>query len=103
MSSMVSLLMNDAVAYIAPRRRFDGFVFDTAGALRCLALAAGVRVEPLDPAWPPASFVLRSLVEPGVRFLGIRLANPMTAAILGRGIDHAGDMAARAEHERLVI
>src|SRR6267142_1005517 len=95
--------MNYAMPHIAAWRRFDGFMFDRAGALRCLALAAAVGVEPLHPAWPPASLVLRRLLEPGVGFLRIRCADPVAASVLRCRIDYAGDVAARAQHEGLVL
>src|SRR3954471_24306427 len=96
-------LMNDALADIAARRRFDGFMFDIAGARRCLALAAAVRVKPFHPARPPAALLLACRFEPSLGLRGIWAADPVTAAILGSRIDHAGDVPARAQHESLVI
>src|SRR3954469_12616111 len=100
---MGTLLMNDAVAHIAPRRRFDGFVFDIAGACRCLALAAFVRLEPFHPARPPAALVLLGRLQPILGFGRIGLADPVAAAILRGGIDHARDVTARPEDECLVL
>src|SRR6476646_8693624 len=89
--------------HITAGRRFDRSVFRVAGLRRRLALAAGVRAEPFHPAWPPAALVFLRLRQPSLRILGIRRADPVAAAILRSGIDHAGDVSARAEHESLVL
>src|SRR5438874_6979369 len=96
-------LVNYAVAHIAPRRRFYRFVFRVARARRRLALATAVRLEPLRPARPPAAFMFRRRLQPLLGPGRVGRANPVAAPILRRGIHHAGDMTARAEHERLVV
>src|SRR5207237_4101232 len=100
---MVYLLVNDSVPHVAARRRFNRFVFRAAGARRRLALAAAVGIEPFRPAWPPAALVLGGLCQPSLRLSRVGRADPVAAPILRRGIDHAGDMPARAEHERLIV
>src|SRR5258706_16449074 len=95
--------MNNGLAHIAPRPRFDGFVFDSAGARGCLTLAAAVRLEPFHPARPPAALVLAGLLQPSRGVLRIRAADPVAAPILGGGVDHARGVAARARPQRLGV
>src|SRR5919201_6545957 len=97
------LLVDDPVPHIAARRRFNGLVLRAAGARRRLLPAAAVTVEPFRPARPPAAFVLGRARQPRFGLLGIRATHPMAAPVFRRGIYYARDVAARAEHERLVL
>src|SRR6185437_13939570 len=96
-------LLVDSLLHVAAGGRFDGSVLDISGRRRCGPLAAAVPREPLRPRRPPAAPIFsRDLKE--VLGLGrVTLRSPVAAAVLRRRIDHAGDVAARAEHEPFVL
>src|SRR6267378_2593578 len=95
-SLLIGLLL-----HIATGRRLDRLVSCAAGRARCRARAAGVASEPLAPERPPAAALLARIFQPRIGIVRIGLPDPVTAALLGRGVDYAGNVPARAEHERL--
>ncbi|MNE95632.1 hypothetical protein D3C80_1937430 [compost metagenome] len=58
---------------------------------RWLALA-GVSRQPVEPIIPPATGLLLSILEPGLRVFRDPIIGPVMALLLGRWIDDAGDM-----------
>src|SRR3954469_4478080 len=92
----------DAVRHIAAWSRFDGWILDISRCRRCRPRPAPVTLEPLAPQWPPTALLFLRCRQPGVRIGRIRRTAPVAASILRRRIDHACDVAARAQNEHLV-
>src|SRR5712671_5049585 len=93
----------DSLLDVATGRGLDRPVLDITRSSRCLARAAGVRPKPLRPCRPPAARVLPCALEPCLRiFRKVRRGapvGPVAAPVLAGRIDHAGNVAARPEHE----
>src|SRR5262245_7219264 len=88
--------------HIAAGRRFDRPVLHVAGLRRRDALAAAVLLQPLRPRRPPAAALFARAGEPLLGVLRIAVGGPETALVPRGRIDHARDMAGRAQHELLV-
>src|SRR5579862_9160993 len=102
-SMMVSWLC--LLLHIAPRCGLDRGIFRTAGLCRRFtgftSRAALESFQPLRPLRPPAAAQLTRLLEPVVGIGRIFIRGPVATLVAGGGIDHAGDVPARAEDEFL--
>src|SRR5688500_3392573 len=88
--------------HIASGGGLDRRVGGAAGCARRRAAAALERFEPARPFGPPASRLFTRLREPRIGVCRIGIPGPVAALSLRCRIDHARDVAARAEHEGLL-
>src|SRR5687767_7895876 len=88
--------------HVPAGRRLDRPVLLAACLSWRFALTALEACEPLRPRRPPAAALFARLREPAIRVTGLLIRGPVAALVPGGRIDHAGDMAGRAEHESLL-
>src|SRR5262244_1458561 len=93
---------SDPVLHIAARRRLQRRVLGAARPRPRLYASAALAREPRVPVVPPAAGAFRGTREPVVGFRRQAVTGPVAALVLRGGIDDAGDVAARPEHEALL-
>src|SRR3954451_4538230 len=84
---------------VTPGRRLDRFVCPVPELCGRRLRSGRVLLEPAVPVGPPAPWNFLCVGEPRIRFGPEVWIHPVIALAAGSLIDHAGDMAAGAEHE----
>src|SRR5450631_1250038 len=87
---------------VTSRGRLDAPVLAVSQCTARGDLAPRVPFDPGAPLRPPASRHVARRRQPALRIRPGGTIDPVVALVLRRGIDHAGDMAARAQHESRV-
>src|SRR6516165_1118298 len=82
--------------HVCPRRRSDALVLAIAERLLGRNLLAGLLVQPARPHRPPASRHFLRRLEPSIGIGTLGAVEPVAAFLLGRRIDDACDVSARA-------
>src|SRR6202035_4964253 len=93
-------LLSGLLLHIATGRRLDRPVSRAARRARRRAHAAGVAGAPPAPELPPAAALSARIFQPRIGIVRVGLPDPVAAALLGRGVNYASNVPARAEHER---
>src|SRR5471030_619632 len=90
-----------SLLHIAPRRRLDCRVTGIAGMQHRRLALPGVTGQPDAPVIPPAPRVLICIFEPGVRVFADAIVGPVMTLVVGRRVDHPGDMPRGSDHKAL--
>src|ERR1700731_4696288 len=98
-SQTVNMILLIPYPHITPRRVLDRFQCTLARHPR-RHFGRALAGEPDQPVRPPRAWIFLGLGEPAVEVGVARpLAGPILVFVLGRRIDHPGDMAGAGHHE----
>src|SRR5471030_1996895 len=92
-------LLRAGLPDVAPGRGFDRLVLRIAESLGRSFRLAGLRFQPLHPVCPPAALLRLCGGKPRLRVIAQFAVGPEAALVLRCGVDHAGNVTARAKHE----
>src|ERR1700730_13075155 len=98
-SQTVNMILLIPYPHITPRRILDRLQRALAG-YTCGHFGRALAGEPDQPVRPPRAWIFLGLGEPAVEVGVARpLAGPILVFVLGRRVDHAGDVTGAGHHE----